>query len=318
MNSISVIVPVYNVAPYLERCLESVLSQTIPTWEMILIDDGSTDGSDLICDRYASKDRRIRVIHQTNSGLSAARNKGIAMARGDYLTFVDSDDWIHPAYLEKLKAATRSCQCKIAMAGVLRCKQYMLSNLAETLPLRISRDDAIPRMLRGEWISAWAKLYHRSLFDDLLFPEKRNNEDYAILIYLFERCDVLCFLSEPLYYYFVRENSITNSPLNPHSFDEFFIGQDVWNHCLKVHPQWSSLALFNLTASIIKLSGQCVLENKYLEKYDQLRLFVSENKRLLLDNPELSFKYKPFLWALLAGKGLHRSLMHAYQWKHRD
>ena len=107
MELVTVVVPVYNVRPFLETCLDSLLQQTYPYLEILLIDDGSTDGSGDLCDHYARKDSRIQVIHQENGGLGAARNEGIRRARGEYLSFVDSDDWVSPAMIQELYQALK-------------------------------------------------------------------------------------------------------------------------------------------------------------------------------------------------------------------
>lgn len=309
---VSVIIPIYNVAPYLGRCVESVLNQTFTDLEILLIDDGSTDQCPVLCDAWANRDERIVVVHQQNAGLSAARNAGIDIARGEYLVFVDSDDWIHPKYVDTLQHDMERLQCKMAIGEKKRCREVVEYEKLDELAVAIPMSEAIPRMLRGEWISAWAKMYHRSLFDDVRFPVGRNNEDYAILIYLFEKCEQVCYTKNVVYYYFVREGSITRSSLNDHSFDEVMNGKEVWEYCKKKYPQWSGLALFNLTASIIKLTGNCLMEGKYMNKYDEMRDYFMANKREILSNPVLDMKYKPFLWAMMMGKPVHKGVTTIY------
>lgn len=309
---VSVIVPVYNVAPYLERCIDSICHQSYADLDIILVDDGSTDGSSLICDRLAEADDRICVIHQANGGLSAARNAGIESAIGEFLTFVDSDDWIHPRFVETLLNIAIDKDCELVMCGFRQCKNKIGFESPDSPVDVLERNDAIPRMLKGEWISAWAKIYRRSLFDGFLFPEGRNNEDYAILLFIFERCNKIGYIPDALYFYYIRPGSITRSKLNDHSFDEFINCQEVWHYCQNKYPQWESFALFNLTASIIKLTGQCMIENKYLDRYDQMRDFVISHKKQILHNPELPLKYHPFLWALIVRKKLHRKMMLKY------
>lgn len=310
--SVSVIIPVYNVLNYLERCINSVRSQTWHNLEILLIDDGSTDGSGAACDYVASQDDRIKVVHQKNAGLSAARNVGLDLATGDFLTFVDSDDWVHPRYVEAMMDAQANSHARMVICQWIPCSGEQDPSASVGKIEIIDRDEAIPRMLKGEWVSAWAKLYHRSLFEDLRFPVGKYNEDYAILIYLFERCDVICLIPDVLYYYFKREGSITHSLLNVHSFDEFINGMDVWTYCRQKNAEWGNLALFNVTASIIKRSGACLLENRFMDKYDQMKRVVFDHRKQILGNPALPFKYHPFLWALMIGPRVHRSLMKAY------
>ena len=310
---VSVIIPVYNVELYLRRCVESVISQSYHNIEIILIDDGSKDSSGTICDELRNTDDRIVVIHQINAGLSAARNKGIDVSHGDYLAFVDSDDWIHPKYIETLLRSLREANSLMSIGDFIKCTTYKdfgdINNRYDV----IKREEAIPRMLRGEWISAWAKLYHKSLFDSIRFPVNRNNEDYAILIYLFEKCTHICISKNILYYYFVREGSITHASLNIHSFDEVINGEEIWKYCKMKYPQWSDLALFNLTASIVKLSGLCIDNNNYWEKYNEMKDFIALNKDEILRNEQLPIKYKPFIWSFLLGKIYHRLFLKLYR-----
>lgn len=310
--SVSVIVPVFNVVDYLERCFTSIRNQSWSDLEILLIDDGSTDGSSVVCDQVALKDDRIKVIHQANAGLSAARNVGLDLALGEYLTFVDSDDWVHPRYVETMMDSMRNRPALMSLCKWASSSMIPEDSTPTGLVEMIGRDEAVPRMLKGEWVSAWAKLYHRSLFEGIRFPVGKNNEDYAILIHLFERCDTVCLIPDVLYYYFIRKGSITRSPLNTHSFDELDNGMEVWAYCRQKNPEWGNLALFNVTASIIKLSGACLLENRFPEKYREMRHFVAAHKKQIFGNPALPFKYHPFLWALMLGPAAQRPLMRAY------
>ncbi len=124
MSKISIIIPVYNVEKYLNRCLDSIINQTFKDLEIICIDDGSTDTSSKILEEYASKDTRIKVIHQKNSGLSAVRNKGIALASGEYISFIDSDDWIDLNFYERLYSSAKKYDADIAAAGIIRLNQH--------------------------------------------------------------------------------------------------------------------------------------------------------------------------------------------------
>lgn len=311
---ISIVIPTYNVENYLHRCIDSVLAQSYQDFEVILVDDGSIDSTPEICDYLALKDFRIRVIHKKNGGLSSARNVGIEAANGDWLMFVDSDDWLHPECVKLLLSDVLTYDVKMAMAGHMRTSQPINQEAAQKddFLVVVDRDKAIPRMLHGEWISAWSKLYHRSLWENVRFPEGLNNEDYAILIRIFEQCEKVTYRKEPLYYYYIHEGSICRSKMNPHTFDEFRTGQMVWEYCKQKFPQWSNIALFNLTASIIKLTGQCITTGQFMEKYDEMKAYFNANKALMLSNPELSTKYKPFLWTMSMGKVAHRIFVTLY------
>ena len=179
---ISVIVPIYKVEQYLRQCVDSILNQTHSALEVILVDDGSPDGSGKICDEYAARDSRVRVIHKKNGGLSDARNAGIDIARGDYIAFVDSDDWLEPDTYESMLAAMKKYQAKLVCAGRFdnsdetgACTVGLCPEKEELLP-------AVPLVRKiFHWdhmdAAAWDKLYARELFREIRYPVGRVMED---------------------------------------------------------------------------------------------------------------------------------------------
>lgn len=214
---ISVIVPVYNVEAYLKRCVESLRAQTYENIEIILVDDGSPDGCPAICDFYADKDPRIRVIHQKNEGLSGARNAGIRMAEGEYLAFVDSDDYVAPDFIQSLYALLRETGCAIG-----QCRfAYVQGEPLKSEPgssFRIYRGESLMEQLYGPeeeatyFVVAWNKLYKRELFDEIHFPPGRIHEDEATTYRLFHAGKKLAFLDRALYgYYTENAGSITSA-----------------------------------------------------------------------------------------------------------
>lgn len=239
------------------------------------------------------------------------------MATGQFIMFVDSDDWIHPKYIETLLNDMMLNHSKMVIGEKKRCKTIVPFENHNQVAINIKKEEAIPRMLKGEWISAWGKLYEIDLFKNIRFPEGRNNEDYAILLYLFEQCEHITYTKNIVYYYFIREGSITNSILNQHSFDEFYNGIDIYESCKKKNKQWSNIALFNITASIIKLTKQCITENKFKDKFNELRLYFLKNKSEILNNPELKLSYKPFLWALYFGKIPYKIFLSLYRFYYK-
>ena len=174
-KKISVIVPVYKVEPYLSRCLDSIINQTYRNLEIILVDDGSPDRCGEICDEYARQDSRIRVIHKANGGLSDARNHGIDVAIGDYIAFVDSDDYIATDMYEKMLA-----RLELDNSDMVVCNYYRFDEGSAPpkdgyiqLPDRVlTQDEAFDFYLQigGDYVSAWNKLYKRTIFDDLRYP----------------------------------------------------------------------------------------------------------------------------------------------------
>lgn len=220
---ISIIVPVYNTAPYLRSCIESILSQTLCDWELILVDDSSTDGSELICDEYAAKEDKIRVIHQSNGGPAKARNQGLKQATGDIIAFVDSDDLLHERYLEIL--ANEMCDSK---ADVVMCPYVLLSEEDRTrfdtsqLHRSLSLDykpkvfggrEAIEQMLYQHDVhSAPFKLYRRQVLKETPFPEQFvAYEDLYAMLDIFAKSKKVSVVNLPLYFYFKRENGTLNT-----------------------------------------------------------------------------------------------------------
>ena len=213
---ISVIVPVYNVEKYLSACIDSILNQTYKNIEIILVNDGSTDNSSSICDYYASKFNHIRVIHQENGGLSAARNSGIDVATGDYIAFVDSDDLLHTDFFETLHSLVLKNKADIASVEFKCFHDNSNPDLSEACSgetITLSSDEAIEKILYQNILdnSAWNKLYARHLFSKLRFPKGKLYEDMALFYKIFEQTKRVVHKRVPLYYYRLREESITGN-----------------------------------------------------------------------------------------------------------
>ncbi len=220
MDKITVIVPVYNVKEYLLQCVESITKQTYPNLEIILIDDGSSDGSEKICDECKNLDSRIIVIHQMNQGLSGARNTGIKNASGEYLCFVDSDDCVAPYYCERLWKVCNENQCQLAMCDYQEFEDgdYHIEykrKLSNTIEIKTVNEvfhmlDKREERQYIEAVVAWNKLYARNLFDNIKFKENVLHEDEFIIGRILEQVEYVGIEKEALYYYRKRTNSITS------------------------------------------------------------------------------------------------------------
>jgi glycosyltransferase involved in cell wall biosynthesis len=220
MKKVSVIVPVYNVEAFLPECLDSLLAQNYPNLELLVVDDGATDGSGAICDEYAARDGRITVIHQKNMGLSGARNTGLEQADGDYIMFVDSDDYVMPDYVGHMVAAIEQEEADIVICRFYNCneqedgtyrptpcvsepQQYCLSG-SEILPRRFDE----MKMYYGV---AWNKIFRREVLSHVRFPEGRTCEDVWASLDYYLRCNKVICLGEMLYCYRNRMGSISQS-----------------------------------------------------------------------------------------------------------
>ena len=195
---ISVIVPVYNVEPYLRKCVDSILNQTYRKLEVILVDDGSPDNCGAICDEYAAKDARVRVIHKSNGGLSDARNAGLDIMTGDYVAFLDSDDWVEADMYRTLLTQMKHFDADMSLSGVAdelekdgSVTVTKVSDYGNT-PFAESNTDTMRRFLRTSW-AAWDKLYKADLFSGIRYPVGEINEDEAIALQLLSRCRRLCY-----------------------------------------------------------------------------------------------------------------------------
>ncbi len=214
---ISIIVPVYNVEKYLKRCIDSILAQTFSDFELILVDDGSPDNCGAICDEYEKKDARIRVIHKENGGLSDARNAGLDLVynedNSEWISFIDSDDYIHPRFLEYMLKATKGQNVPMSM-----CFFKIVSDLepdfeeilytAKTMDaMELYTDDKIGHL----GITAWNKIYSKEIFSGYRYPKGKVYEDAFLTHELLYKAKQVAVIEKPLYNYFTRPGSITNS-----------------------------------------------------------------------------------------------------------
>lgn len=235
-TAISVIVPVYRVEKYLPACIDSILNQTFTDFELILVDDGSPDRCPEICDETAKRDARVRVIHQANAGLSAARNAGIEVAHGAWLSFVDSDDYIAPQFYEKLYQTAQRTDADCVMCSVQNVDESgkpidsALMRVADEVKTgrevlrKIGRDDVTP------YLTAWNKLYRRKLFNTLRYPAGRQNEDVFVFAELFCQVQRAVCVAEPLYFYRKRIGSIMNSVVTLRNLDEMWAYVNCFEH----------------------------------------------------------------------------------------
>lgn len=220
MPEISVIVPVYKVENFLHRCVDSILCQSFDDFELILVDDGSPDRSGKICDAYAARDTRIRVIHQKNGGLSAARNTGIDFAmehsNSRWLAFIDSDDWVHPDFLKRLYTVAEETLCKISACGFFNTSGEQIPEKQDSDALRMTADDYYCGSFHDNATpAACNKLYNRSLFKSLRFPIGKLHEDEFTTYLALYKAGNIGVTTDRLYAYYQNPDSITNSEWSP-------------------------------------------------------------------------------------------------------
>ncbi len=244
---VSLIVPVYNVEKYLGKCVESLLKQSYGNIEIILVDDGSPDNCGSMCDGFAKCDNRIKVIHKNNGGLSDTRNAGLAIAAGDFITYVDSDDYVSEEYVIKLLQPFENEEVDISVCGI---RAFYLDDQGNEILDAVKHenranklfdaDQALDNMLRQSLFDteAWAKMYRASLMKGFLFPVGLYNEDLDSVYKLFLKADKVSFTTEKLYYYLQRNDSIMGKKRNVKRYrDSFEIAERLLIEIFKQRPQ---------------------------------------------------------------------------------
>ncbi len=215
MYDLSIIVPVYKAESFLDRCVQSILTQTMADFELILIDDGSPDRCGEMCDAYAKADPRIRVIHQANAGQAAARNRALDIAQGEYIGFADSDDFVHPRAFQILLENARKHKAQISVAGYQAVTGLVEHPTLEDVPSQLWRGQdflrhcLIDSVDKKPWV-LWDKIFHRDCFKTLRFPEGRIYEDNAVVYRAIYEADSIADCDAKLYYYFFNESSTVN------------------------------------------------------------------------------------------------------------
>lgn len=288
MPQVSVIVPIYNVEKYLNRCVDSILNQTFSDFELILVDDGSPDNCGKICDDYAKKDNRIHVIHQQNGGLSAARNAGIdwAFANSDseWIAFVDSDDWIHPRYLEFLYKAVKNDKTKISICNYVR-ESHHLENYHDVMfTSKIMQGmELFESKFNIQATVAWNKLYKKELFSDISFPNGRLHEDEFTTYKFLYLAGEISWIDKPLYYYYQNVEGIIHSKWSERRLDvydayeervEFFKSENEQNY-YKRELRRLFMTYYGFFVDVVKQPKE---ESKYARQKTKGRLIKSLKK----------------------------------------
>lgn len=240
MSTISVITPVYDVEKYLNICIKCVMKQTFQDFELILINDGSTDNSGKICDEYALTDKRVKVIHQSNSGQSVARNCALSIAQGEYIAFVDSDDYIHPRMFEKLIENAEKTNATVSIGGYKNVfdhydKEELIRSDVQT-KLWSGKEFLTHCLINGvdkkPWV-LWDKIFHRSCFENIRMPEGRIYEDNAIVYKILYEADKIVDCNAPFYYYFQNPDSTVNQKFQRKHLDWLLVPQEMIKYFTK-------------------------------------------------------------------------------------
>ncbi len=231
MPKVSIIVPVYNVEKYLDRCIESILAQTFTDFEVILINDGSPDNCPAMCDEWAKKDSRIRVIHQSNQGQAAARNYALDIAKGDYISFIDSDDYVHPKFLEILYNNLISSNADVSVCSYKRTNKSNDFDNVNNNSIKYCGIDFVKKGLIGDipcgvWLLC-DKLFKKECFDNVRLPVGRINEDNATVYKILYEANTVVATDAILYYYFENTNSTVHQKFSKKHLDWLLVPQEM-------------------------------------------------------------------------------------------
>jgi len=288
LPKISIIIPVYNVELYLRQCIQSVIEQSYTNIEVILVNDGSPDNCGAICDEYANKDNRLTVIHKKNEGVSGARNIGLDIATGEFIYFIDSDDWLDPDTIEV------SYKNLINNNADISCCTYYIAYVNSTITpynngttLLLSRQEAVKEALANQKIKTFlcGKLYKRHLFNNLRCPiDMIYCEDSFIIIKIFSQAEKIVLHTTPKYYYRQRKSSVVYGTYTVKYFNDG-IAAASHNHKLvaELFPTLSELSKYNLILAYIALLKKMICTKKFLKlkEYKEAILTVRENYTLV-------------------------------------
>ncbi len=289
MHLISIIIPVYNVAPFLKRCLDSVVYQTYQNIEILLIDDGSTDDSSKICDEYASKYETIKVIHKTNAGVSSARNLGIEISKGEYITFIDSDDTVQSDYVEVMyKNAIQyntpiSC-CMLDVVEIDGTKRLLKQGRIGTYTkIEILNEYFDNQFIKDQMYGPYNKLIKKSSLRDIRFKPYKMGEDILFVFELLQECDKVYIDKYIGYHYLHREGSAMTSTFSTKRLDYIHAGEEMYKICCEkasfICPKVERW-LFNHILVTLRQIYLNNMTNLFEDFYRTKKKYLFDNRRL--------------------------------------
>lgn len=293
---LSIIVPVYNAEAYIRKCIESIQKQTFKDFELLLIDDGSNDASGRICDAYAQADGRIKVIHQVNKGVSSARNAGLEACRGEYFTFIDSDDWVDECIYERLFNDINEYRADIACCNVWEDNKlsFAVSKLRPTV--KLCNKEAMKHLLRGKVIRGvlWNKLYSSKLLQGLRFnTDIFLAEDALFNVEIFSRAQTITYNENKMYHYVHRKDSASHGEFNSKKLSEISAREKIRRIIKNRYPDLEELAFSRYIETIVMLGAQMAVakeNNRVL--FESNQKFLVRNKKRIFTSSLLRKRFK--------------------------
>ena len=297
--AVSIIVPIYKIENYLHQCIDSILEQTFTDFELLLIDDGSPDGCPVICDEYAEKDKRIRVIHKQNGGVTSARNEGLYNAKGNWIIYVDGDDWIEPTYIEELYNTAIKNNADIAICGLRFAYEDGSFVIEHPTVWDDNKSASLNRYIASTWTTACGSIYKSSLYRDKGIQNPISIsycEDFHLMIRLCYLADKVVSIDRPLYNYRQQSSSIMHS-----------LNEKTWNDELTVYKEiidffrsHGEIDTYKKTMSwrTLKAAQDMTLD---LSRFENFKNYNPDKRDHIWDCPFIGFKIKMLSWLITHG-----------------
>lgn len=308
---ISVVLPIYNVEKYLERCVKSVCAQTYQNIEILLIDDGSTDNSRIMCDKYLNEDKRIRVFHKKNGGLSDARNYGIEHARGEFITFIDSDDYVDDDYVEYLYKIIKKYDTNMSICQHKVCYDNgSEKDYGKYGDISLNNKECIQKMMFHDVIdtSAWAKLYRINLFCEVRYPIGKLFEDIATTYALMLQCEKIAVGLESKYNYVLRSDSIVFGSFNEKKLDLLEMTDQMAEKVLKIYPDLEDAVMRRRVYARFSTLNQMLNVEGYDKQKKEIIEFINANEGSVFWNKKTPFRDKVAIILLNMGLKIYKTV----------
>lgn len=323
---VSVIVPVYNVDRYLHRCIDSIIAQDYENLEIILVDDGSTDSSPVICDDYASKDSRIKVYHRENRGVSSARNFGVEASNGKYVSFIDSDDYIASNFISTLYGKIIEYAADISVCSYYeftdnKIKDTSFNSLKKDLVLtnlEAMRDIfTLPNYTK---VVPWNKLYKKEIFQNnsVIYPINRRHEDDATTYKLYYYSNKIVYCNIPLYYYYQSSTSFMGQKYHAQRLDILLALKETEEFVKENNIDLNQEVKFNELLRLLTVLNSMV-DTKCIDKkvFEDIRTIIKKDKEVYLKNPYLDAKHKVAVKSLIFSRKLYIIIRKLFVFKNK-
>lgn len=308
---ISIIIPVYNVEKYIKESVDSVINQTASDFEIVLVDDGSTDNSGKICDEYGARDSRIKVVHKENGGLSSARNSGVEVATGDYVLFLDSDDYISSNYIQRMNEELQKNSYDMIVCYTLDFndgEMPQLSKIEGKQRTELTPEQALENIYYQRLFdtNACGKLMRIDTIRKYPFVNGVLYEDFNNVHMFLDECEKILFLPETVYFYRQRNNSIMNSYFDERKFFLIEVAEKHLRYVQDKHPKIMDAAIRRYIYSNFHILGRIINKSEYEAKSKELRKNILNYKHSLLHNKNVGMKDKMAVRVLSVGMSPYR------------